>query len=159
MAIPNQNTPELDLRQIILDISASEGWALLANQVFVGGFQDDFYGNDYQIVIKAISSDMNPKWQFDNFTFVILVFGKNEMSKAEISNTSWAIHNALVGRDTTYLDASNRSYQQFNSVVSPYDGGSTPEARPLYVQRISVNRQILTDENNRQALQNTYSEI
>lgn len=152
MPIPSQNTPELDLRQIILDISATDGWELSPSQVIVGRFQDDFFGHPYQIVIRSVDSDVNPKWQFDDFTFAILVLGAFEGSAAEVADVSWAIHNALVGRDTVYLDSGNRSYQQFNSVIVPSNGGDTPEGRPFYIQRIRINRQILVDEGNRESI-------
>lgn len=157
MAIPNQNTPELDLRNIILDISTANAWGLTASQVKVGGFTDDFYGAPFQVVVKTVLSDMNPKWQFDNFTIIVLVYGFNEKSKQDVANASWAIHNALVGSDTIYITNDgelepNRCYVNWGSNVAPSDSGSSAAGRPLYIARITVNRQILVDENNRKAL-------
>lgn len=152
MSIPVEVTPELDLRDIILEISTNKSWGLVPSQIIVGGFSDNFRGNPIQISIDTPLSDVNAKWQVDTFTFSIRAVGSTDANKVDCYNALWAIHNALIGADTIYTQNKEVSWQHFKTVIAPYDAGGTPERRPYVVSRLSGNRQILVDRNNRFAI-------
>ena len=148
--IPSYNSPETDLKSLILSISDMEEWGVESAQIELGSLKSNFRGYNYKIVIQILGSTVNAKYQFDDINYSLLVCGQAARDEGIVHDVAWAVHNELVGRDTTMVG--DVSYQNFQSRSVPYRATSTQQDRPIYLMNLSINRQVRNPEGNRTPL-------
>lgn len=148
MPAPEMILPEFDMIDFILDKSTDNNWGIKPTQIFSSKLKENFTDR-YQIAIVSIGGTSNPKYNFDNFNFAVMVQGSHPSDEGVVANMCTLLHDNIIGHDTVYFRDNEVSYQQFNSTSQPRSVGVTPENKPLYTFQFSVNRQIHVNYGNR----------
>jgi hypothetical protein len=151
--IPTFASPEEDFNTILRSIVTEKEWEIPVNQILVGAPRGVFRNYPIEVGVRQVGSPIvNPKWNYTDITFTIMVVGQEVKNEALCSNTAWALYNELIGRDNEQLRG-EVNYLQFNSTQMPTNQGVSQEGRVMYTFSITLNRQSLMDEGNRLPLQ------
>jgi hypothetical protein len=147
--IPSFFSPEEDFNTILRSVVTEKEWEIPLNQILVGAPRGTFRNYPIEVGVRQIGSPVvNPKWNYSDITFTIMVVGKEVSNEALCSNTAWGLYNELIGRDNVVL-RNTVTYLQFNSTQMPTNQGVSQEGRVMYTFSITLNRQSLVEEGNR----------
>lgn len=145
MPFTEYRTPEDDLADIIVDLALAN-----SGTVKVGGMSDTFTENT-QVVVRMLPGSLpNPKWQYDELSFVIMVVGANRAAEGDVKNQIWNMQQALLGSNN--ILKGDNLYLHFSVSSLPNNQGYLDNTKPLYSFNIDVNLQKQTDTGHRQAI-------
>lgn len=105
---------------------------------------------NFTIALIQTAGNSNPRYTRDNIFLTIQVMGKDRGQMDICRNKIYDLYNALLGRSSFEKD--NYTYLQFNSTNMPTFVGYQENSKPLFTCSLSLVRESLVSEGNREPI-------